>query len=246
MKIVIYGDFGCPYSYLASIRADTLLRSGAAEIDWRAVAPDRGRPRGGRDDPGQDLAISLFAQPGEPLPRPAPGPVDVRSAVSAYAEAVSDGVPHQMRRRLFAAIWAEARQVSDVYQVRKLIAEVMCPPEPITHHLISPDLPSALLHDPDVNRIVRRCGGTVTVYGGPLTAAGDRRVRQWRREWLSLPCAATPVVINPFGDALPFSVALDYLLMAVEDGRSGAPARTAGSGTVPRQGRRAGTEARIT
>jgi hypothetical protein len=32
-----------------------------------------------------------------------------------------------------------------VYQVRKLIAELMCPPEPIMHHLISPDLPSALL-----------------------------------------------------------------------------------------------------
>lgn len=247
MKIVIYGDFGCPYSYLASLRADALLRSGAAEIDWRAVVPDPGRPGGGRDDPGQDLAaISLFAQPGERLPRPAAGPVDVGSAVSAYAEAVSDGVPHQMRRRLFAAIWAEARRVSDVYQVQELITEVMCPPEPIMHHLISPDLPSALLHDPDVNRIVRRCGGTVTVYGGPLTAAGDRRVRQWRQEWLSLPCTATPVVINPFGDALPCPVALDYLLMAVEDARSGTPALTAGSGTVPRQGRRADTEARTT
>jgi hypothetical protein len=29
-----------------------------------------------------------------------------------------------MRQRLFAAIWAEARRVSDVYRVRKLIAEV--------------------------------------------------------------------------------------------------------------------------
>ena len=188
----------------------------------------------------------MFAQPGEPLPRPAAGSVDVQSAVSAYAEAVSDGVPHQMRRRLFAAIWAEAWRVSDVYQVRKLIAEVMCPPEPIWPRLISPDLPSALLHDPDVNRIVRRWGGTVTVYGGPLTAAGEQRVRQWRQEWLSLPCTATPVVINPFGDALPCPVALDYLLMAVEDGRSGAPALTAGSGTVSRQGKRAGTEARTT
>ena len=247
MKIIIYGDFGCPYSYLASLRADELLESGVAEIDWRAVAPDRSRPGGGRDELGRDLAaISLFAQPGERLPRPAAGPVDVQSAISAYAEAVSDGVPHQMRWRLFAAIWAEARRVTDVYEVRKLIADVMCPRQPILYHLISPDLPSALLHDPDVNRIVRRCGGTVTVYGGPLTAAGDRRVRQWRQEWLSLPCAATPVVVNPDGDVLPCPVALDYLLMAVAGGRSGPPALAAGSGAVPRRARRAGTEGRTT
>jgi hypothetical protein len=67
MKIVIYGDFGCPYSYLASLRADALLESGVAEIDWRAVAPDRGRPGGSRDELGRDLAaISLYAQPGRP------------------------------------------------------------------------------------------------------------------------------------------------------------------------------------
>ncbi len=247
MKIVIYGDFGCPYSYLASLRADELLRSGAAQIDWRAVATDRSPSGGGRDKLGRDLAaISLFALPDERLPRPPAGPVDVRSATSAYAEAVSDGVSHQMRQRLFAAIWAEARRVSDVYCVRKLIAEVMCPPEPILQHLISPDLPSALLHDPDVNRIVRRCGGTVTVYGGPLTAAGDRRVRQWRQAWLSLPCAATPVVINPHGDVLPCPVALDYLLMAVAGGRSGPPAATVASGAVPRQASRAGAAVRTT
>jgi hypothetical protein len=144
-----------------------------------------------------------------------------------------------MRHRLFAAIWAEARQVTDVYEVRKLIAEVMCPPDPIIYHLISPDLPSALLHDPDVNRIVRRCGGTVTVYGGPLTTAGERQVRQWRQEWLSLACTATPVVINPVGDVLPCPVALDYLLMAVEEGRSDPSVLTARSGTMPRRARRA-------
>jgi hypothetical protein len=160
----------------------------------------------------------LYARPGERLPRPAAGPVDVRSANSAYAEAVSDGVPHRMRRRLFAAIWAEQQRVTGVDEVRKLIADVMYPREPILYHLISPELPSAVLHDPDVNRVVRRTGGTITVYGDPLTTTGDRRVRQWRQEWLSLPCTATPVVVNPEGDVLPCSVALDYLLLAVADG----------------------------
>lgn len=49
--------------------------------------------------------------------------------------------------------------MSTVDDVRQLIADVMCPPEPIIYHLISPDLPNALIHDPDVNRVMRRAGG---------------------------------------------------------------------------------------
>lgn len=33
VKLVVYGDFNCPYSCLASARADTLLAQGVAEID---------------------------------------------------------------------------------------------------------------------------------------------------------------------------------------------------------------------
>jgi 2-hydroxychromene-2-carboxylate isomerase len=40
--LVIYGDFNCPYSYLASQRADLLCRSGHAAVDWRAVEHDPG------------------------------------------------------------------------------------------------------------------------------------------------------------------------------------------------------------
>ena len=41
MNVIIYGDFNCPYSYLASLRADRLIRSGTAGVDW-AVEHDRG------------------------------------------------------------------------------------------------------------------------------------------------------------------------------------------------------------
>jgi len=64
MAIIIYADFGCPYCYLASLRADQLLWSGIAEIDWRAVTdrrdpPDDSRGRkDGRDDRDRDLARS--------------------------------------------------------------------------------------------------------------------------------------------------------------------------------------------
>ena len=41
MEIIIYAGFSCPYSYLASLRADQLLWSGAAEIDSRAITHSR-------------------------------------------------------------------------------------------------------------------------------------------------------------------------------------------------------------
>ena len=47
------------------------------------------------------------------------------ATAAAYAEVVSDGVQHQLRRRLFDAIWTQTRRVSTVYHVRHLIADVM-------------------------------------------------------------------------------------------------------------------------
>jgi hypothetical protein len=233
MEIIIYADFSCPYSYLASLRADQLLWSGAAEIDWRAVTdrggppPDDGRNyRDERDDRDRELAaVAALARPGEQGPHRLAGPVNEAATAAAYAEAVSDGVQHRLRRRLFDAIWTEARRVSTVYDVRHLIADVMCPPEPILHHLISPDLPVPLLHDPDVNRVVRRSGGTVTVYEGPLTAAGERRIRRWQREWRALPAPVTPVVIAPGGEVLARLGALRYLTETASVGTLPPPAQ---------------------
>lgn len=167
-----------------------------------------GRPEG-------TAAVSTIVLVGKRFPRPPPRPVDVAATVAAYSEAITDGVQHQIRRRLFAAIWAERQNICSVTAVRKLVTEVMAPPEPILPRLASPDLPSALLHDPDVNRIERRCGATVTIYGGPLTTTGTRRVRRWEQEWLGLGCPATPVVISTDGTVLWCSGALCYLAAAV-------------------------------
>ena len=43
MNVVVYGDFNCLLCYLASQRADRLVGTGAAGIEWRAVE------RGGLD-----------------------------------------------------------------------------------------------------------------------------------------------------------------------------------------------------
>jgi hypothetical protein len=45
MTVIIYGDFNCPYSYLASQRAGRLREAGVA-VDWRAVEHDRRLPAG--------------------------------------------------------------------------------------------------------------------------------------------------------------------------------------------------------
>ena len=40
MRVVIYGDFNCPFSALASVRVARLAHAGIVECDWRAVAHD--------------------------------------------------------------------------------------------------------------------------------------------------------------------------------------------------------------
>jgi 2-hydroxychromene-2-carboxylate isomerase len=218
MNVIVYGDFNCPYSYLASQRADLLSRAGVA-VDWRAVEHDRGLPvTGSRSDSDQaawdrELAdVASLALPGEHVPARPPVLIsNTKAAVAAYAEAVSDGVADELRRRLFRAIWAQGLHLSSAYEVRRLITAVMWPQEDITDRLASPDIPSLLLRDTDMARIVRRSGGTIAPDGGPLTTTGWRRMRQWRQEWLALPSQVIPAVIGPDQVVRPGIEGLRYL-----------------------------------
>ena len=45
--LTTYGDFNCPFSALASVRADVLRAADAYEIDWRAVQHDTAIPTAG-------------------------------------------------------------------------------------------------------------------------------------------------------------------------------------------------------
>ena len=144
----------------ASQRADRLVREGKADVEWCAVEH---RPRlpvtGAKPPPGSvgaqdDLAeAAQLALPGEQLPAGPPAVIsNTRAAVSAYAEAVADGIQARLRLRLFEVIWAQGRNMSSAYDVRRVVAALLWPTDPISLHLVSPDLPAPVLHDPD------RCG----------------------------------------------------------------------------------------
>ena len=205
MNVVVYGDFSCPYSYLASQRADALISSGIARVSWRAVEHDRRLPVTGIPSAAdqatweKELAeVAALALPGESVP-PAPPSVisNTGAAVAAYAEAVSDGIADELRRRLFAAIWAQGRHLSGAGDVRREVAALMWQPGDIAARLATPDLSGLLDRDPDPAQAVRRSGGTITPDGGPLTTAGWQRIRHWRQEWLALPSPVIPAVIGP-------------------------------------------------
>ena len=121
MRLVIYGDFNCPFSALASLRAERLAHAGVAEVDWRAVAhdpeiPESGAPVGGADAKAYAAEIEqvhglLLADETLKLRVPT-----VRSntavATAAYA-ATKTGSRAQARIELFRAYWEEGGNLSD-------------------------------------------------------------------------------------------------------------------------------------
>ncbi len=218
MEMIVYGDFNCPYSYLASQRVDALIRRDRAAIEWRAVEHEPGlsmigTPSGiSRDVWERDLAAAAsLALPAE---RPAGGlPREVSNtmaAVSAYAEAVTDGIQDDVRRALFDAVWVRRRNISSAYEVRAVVTAITRPVAPILPFLSS-ELPLPGFGDPDPAHITRVLGGTIAPNGAPLTTVGWRRVGQWRAEWLALPPPVVPIVVDSAGVAHRGVEGLAYL-----------------------------------
>lgn len=119
MELVIYGDFNCPYSCLASVRAEVLVEHGLAEVEWRAVEHDQSIPTPSEPVHG-DLAEMLerevaevrsLLRPDEPFPMRRP-PVRPNSAAAVAAFA---GVPpaqsRQLREQMFGALWFDGRDI---------------------------------------------------------------------------------------------------------------------------------------
>lgn len=209
MPLIVYGDFNCPYSYLASQRVDAVVRAGRAEVEWRAVEHGprlalTGTPSSlDAQSWARELAeVADLAQQGEQPPAVTPVLIsNTGAAVAAYAEAVTDGVQDELRRRLFQEIWVRQRHLSNPYEVRQLIRDVMYPPEPGPRGewLAAPDLPARALHSVHPGLLPRLSGCTIAPDGGPLTTEGYRRIRQWRRDWLSASDGVVPAIAVPDG-----------------------------------------------
>jgi 2-hydroxychromene-2-carboxylate isomerase len=238
VTVIIYGDFNCPYSYLASQRADLLSMAGIA-VDWRAVEHDRRLPvtgsRTDADRAGWDrelTEVALLAPPGERVPVLPAMISNTEAAVAAYAEAASDGIDGELRRFLFRAIWVQGLHLSSPHEVRRLVTDLTWPREDVAQRLASPDFPGLLLRDPEVTRVMRRSGGMIALNGVPLTTTGWRRVRQWRQEWLALPSQVIPAVIGSDHIVRPGVEGLRYLAGLV--GSAALPASLpAHAGTAP-------------
>jgi hypothetical protein len=249
MHLTVYGDFNCPYSYLASQRVDAVAAAGGAEVEWRAVERDpalalTGTPS--RLDPERwqrELAgASGLTGDDEQLPGTVPALIsNTGAAVAAYAEAVTDGVADELRRSLFSGIWVRQQHLSCPYQVRQLVRALMYPAAPRTEQLAVPDLPAPIHHRVGPGTLPRLSGCTISPDGSPLTTAGYRRIRQWRGEWRPASGGAVPALVLPDGMLTGVTV-LTYLAGLAGPASPGAAPRAAGRATaaVRRPGRPGG------
>lgn len=121
IELIVYGDFNCPFSALASARATQLERLGRATIDWRAVehAPDippTGHPVTGESGARfrhelEQVRSLLAADEPDQLALPTVQS-NTNLATVAYAATPASRRP-TVRTRLFAAYWSEDADLAD-------------------------------------------------------------------------------------------------------------------------------------
>lgn len=135
MKLIVYGSFSCPYSFLASLRADRLTERGVADMEWRAVVhdpevPQRGLPVSGQTAEMFDQELDQIRgllRSGEQYPatRPALLP-STMLAVAAYS-AMEGAHANRIRALLFGALWVRGLNIGDPAVLRELGCPVTSP-----------------------------------------------------------------------------------------------------------------------
>jgi len=127
-ELVIYGDFNCPFSALASYRAEQLERSGQFSIDWRAVEHEPSIPPAGQPVQGK-LAAELDGEleqvrgllvAGEDfwLRRP-PVRSNTAAATTTYAGVEASRRP-AVRTELFRWYWSQGGDLADDRYLREI------------------------------------------------------------------------------------------------------------------------------
>ena len=179
--ITIYGDFNCPFSFLASLRADTFIAAGI-QIDWRAVEHAKELPVLGRrldeaEVTGELEAVRQLLNTGEVFAAAAPSMLPNTAAANAgYAEAVGSGVGDDVRQLLFDAYWTRGVDIGSVEVLRSLLAA----PIKRGHSAAFP---------------LRESGFAVSTNRGPITTAAYRRLAAWRGAWVELATWTTPTIV---------------------------------------------------
>lgn len=195
-RIVLYGDFNCPWSHLASRRAAVLAADGV-DVDWRAVEHQPWQPgtdgaarfAGLREELDRVLAALL---PGEQLPYSLAGFLPfTRAATSGYAEAYAAGVAVRVRDLLFEAYWMHAVDLGDAEVVHTLLVD-------------------AIRSGSSASEVLRDWGYAVEVTGGPVTTVGRRLVGHWAEEWRAVGEKTVPVLLLD-GAALRGVAAVEWL-----------------------------------
>jgi DSBA-like thioredoxin domain len=128
LELVIYGDFNCPFSALASDRAARLEATGHATIDWRAVEHDRSIPsRGSPVDAVRRIEFEREIAVVRDQLRPAesivlePPTVFINTATlnRSYAAVAPQDLSH-VRQRLFHTYWRGGADMDDAATIAGL------------------------------------------------------------------------------------------------------------------------------
>lgn len=160
VRLVMYGDFNCPYSALASRRAATLERRGELAVDWRSVEHDPSIPLDGelmtgRSRQGVERELRQIRElltEGEPdVLRVPPKRVNTSLVTRAYA-AKPPLVRAVLREQVFATYWQDGEDLTDPAVVLRLCGdgddpliaarwrgEWLALPRPIVPVLVMPD-----------------------------------------------------------------------------------------------------------
>lgn len=121
MELVIFGDFNCPFSALASARADRLEATGAVSVDFRAVEHEPELPPEGAPVTGErasHLAHELdrihgSVRPDEVFALRLPAVLPNTAAMIAEYAATAPDLRPILRRRWFRAIWHGGRSTAN-------------------------------------------------------------------------------------------------------------------------------------
>lgn len=119
--LVVYGDFNCPFSALASHRVDRIEAQGRARVDWRAVEHDEQIPARGIEVV-DGLATALADELATVAGLLRPGEVDrlrlplrqvcTRLTVQRFAGTPPNERP-ATRAAIFAAHWEQGGPIDD-------------------------------------------------------------------------------------------------------------------------------------